>query len=573
MRRSRSPSLRRGLKYLGRKARSIPNWLNNAQPSGPYEGYGGSQANLLPDDEGYGGSQADADEEGYEIQADADDEGYESQGDVDEGYDTSASSGPPSPAPGTFPNTQKKSVKFVDGIVPTVDQKKTCSHFHDLSEADQFEYTKKYYLEECNGTEERWTKNKLTDAYAMKLARIAAAKQFDLDEATKKAAESGEVTEDTRHPISKYALIDGMAFLTKAIENNSAFNGKGGVSKQKVQSTARGMLQKYLDRSYIGTVDSVEWDPGWKTDAKPPEESITVALTDPRHKAIHKAHRLPQLGFKRPDGSELTAAEASTEYDRNYDETIVKIHPTHPLWAEMSNPGNWVDPPSFKALDKVHLQAMKGEQETILGGGGSQADVDKAWDEKYGTKVVIAKNGVGFCNMKNGETQEGTTGDGMKVTMTYGQAPFPPRTLTVDASKLGSNPFVKDTEGVDDANASEYEAVESTLVQNANNFLKYQAAEYEKLVKARELYMTTPRPLPSKNNATCLSDMPTIDPSSKKSWNGYPMPVWFEGPTDVNKDNASTILARILTHEKVNHLLGETFPSLSRFDIRAARAS
>jgi hypothetical protein len=251
--------------------------------------------------------------------------------------------------------------------------------------------------------------------------------------------------------------------------------------------------------------------------------------------------------------------------------------------AGILEPANWGEPPDFETLDKVHLQAMKAEQESIIAGGGTQADVDKVWEDKYGTKVLEGPDHVKFCNATTG-TYEGTMGNGQKVKLTCGSPSTPHREMTIDPSDLGRNPYVKDAHGVDDANYKRYLADEKSCVETAQKLKEQRDLEKEERGKAEARWRSTPWPLPSTNNATCLSDIPntpavaSTDPSTSgqtasdaiQSWNGHPRDVWAETVGQgrgmpVSNKNAGRRASVVLAAEKTLHLLMERFPNLGEW--------
>jgi hypothetical protein len=493
------------------------------------------------------------------------------------GSQTPSASRVASPAPSTSPGSEtttygpkKKNVHFPfpDGFDPP--SKMTA--FDALPQEEKDRLRDAPY----KGNEESMKLIK-DNQYKRQIALDKAREKYDSAHKASIAAASGEKPPDTdtRQPISLWAIRDCAETLRRTIRTNWAYNGKGGVSDADVDSAVRGGLPDYMKNAYSGTVDSVDMGEEWKGKVKPPEESITVALTDARHKEIHKAYRLPQLGIKNKDGTECTADEASRYYDNKYNETIVKLDPKHPLWPEFSNPANWGEPPDFEALDKAHLQAMKAEQESIIAGGGTQADVDKVWEDKYGTKVLEGPDHVQFCNTITG-THEGTMGNGQKVELTCGLPSTPHRQMTIDPSDLGRNVYVKDAHGVDDANWKRYLADEQSCVETAQKLNEQRALEAEEKGKAEARWRSTPWPLPSTNNATCLSDIPSppavasTDPSTSgqtasaavQSWNGYSRDVWAETVgrgrgMSVSNKNAGRLANVMVASEDIERRLRE----------------
>lgn len=457
-------------------------------------------------------------------------------------------------ASGSLSSATKKKVEFRDPVPVTT--------WEDLTREEKCAIAKKAFPSKwasAEGTE--YSENKLIGSVG---------KYHQKKEAATKRAESNEnPTQEKSSALSKSAIKFYAKELKSEVARLSAYNGQGGITNAKADSIVRGLLPTYLGQRFSGSVNQVSWPDGWKDSAKPPKQSRTVALTTPEHRATHKRHILPTLDFTRKDGKEVTEADRSACYDREVDDRVVTIDPDHPLWTEFSTYSRQARTPDFAALDqdqKERLQEMWDEEKAILARGGTQAEVEGAWAKKYGKQVEQGQDYVAFHGVTTG-THRAEMGNGAKITWTCGRPSTPPGQLTVDMSRLGSNPFYTTDENIkkqDAENARLYMSEKPRLTEVKNTLEKARKAEQEARSKAKAKWLATPRPLPSKTQATCLSDMPDFDTAANLSWNGYDKAAWVKGATEVTKENASTIFSRILTESKIAHLLREKYPSLGK---------
>jgi hypothetical protein len=378
-------------------------------------------------------------------------------------------------------------------------------------------------------------------------------------------APAEQPSQTQKQPMSQFVLRHYAEEL-KTKFKKIAHNGEGGCSEAFIESAVRGAMQGYLGDVYDGSVATTQWESGWEAQAKPPETVITVAL-DKEDKGTYKTHWISTMKLKIPDATAEMNAALAAHFDENCDTATVELTPAHPLWSKYSHYEPQRKAPDFETLDKEYLQRMRDEEATILAAGGTEKEVHEAWDKKYGPIIDEGGNYVSFANINRNGTYKGKMGDGTEVIYTRGPAPNPHQKLTVDMSSLGMNPLCATSESMareDAENAKTCWAMLATCEQNKKIVEAERAARKAAVAK----WKATPRPLPSKNGATSLSDMPEIDISTNLSWSGSNMSEWTTGATDVTEENARNIVARILTESKVSHLLGEKFPALSKLALR-----
>jgi len=436
------------------------------------------------------------------------------------------------------------------------------------------------------------------NSYKEKKLLVQSRKEFERREAEeKKANESGVAPSETRRTISRYAIMHYAGKLGREITDIMAYNG--GVTDTDKNTIVLGLLGDRLkEEGYDGSVASVAWPDGWQNDAKPATRNLTVALIDEDDRKTYKDYLIPRMGISKSNGSALTAAEADTYYNQNFNYRVVTLEPAHPLWPKYANCAQHGEPLPFEMVDKLQLQNMRDREEAMLREGKTQAEVYSVWDEEFGASVQEGSDYVGFSNMANGIERTGRTGTGIEVTMTCGYPTRPDEQLTLDATRLGANPFsCPDPETMARATAKAKEYLANLPGYTANEtkvraeLAAKQAAEQEEQSRAEARWRSTPWPLKSKNKATCLSDIPdppptnatdssTNDPpvtdkTALTSWNGYPEEVWVSKlgtgrggePTE---GNARRITEAFSMAERVRWQLKKTFPDLGEYSYMSA---
>jgi len=470
---------------------------------------------------------------------------------------------PAAPAPVTSQVTDTDTETRPDGgdHIPGKRQPGERSAFDDLSMKERTDLAGKMF----DGTKEDW--DKLKDPYKMWRHLGLARKKYDED--AKKATESGAETEVNVLPtLDRFAAIATLQRIVKYVRGTLA--SVGGATDREVNKYALSLLPEHL-KNYTGSLKNMQWSDDWRKKLKATSNNqITGLLRGKEEEKLYEDWSVRNIidTIQMPDGSKVTEAAARNHFRQQPRNGYATFKRSDPICSQLTNFRKYATtpgPPEFEQLNEKELERakeMKVKADKTTEGGGTEADVQKAWNEAFGPHVDTGPRHVFFNNVEG--TMTGTMGDGTVVTMTCGTPSPPAGEMTFDTS--AANPFIlNDPDGTI---KKEWDDIVAASAIVRKELAAEEAAAEVAMRKAIAKKQARLKPLPPKDGVTDLlsastkAASDTSTPKTLVSWNQYHPLEWQTSGSPLTEDNADQALDRLLTQAKIDHLLRKKFPAL-----------